>query len=108
MDAADVVGITDNALLRADDESRKMRLLFVTSFAMAISAFLGPRLVSSDYAIYASLLLDICWFFLLVAGLLAFKRRGFWLLIGLPLVLYWPVGLWLLASACHHNIKACP
>jgi hypothetical protein len=69
-----------------------MKPLLVMSFATALSAFFGPRLVNSDYAIYASLLLSICWVLLFATGLFEFKKRGLWLLLGLPLVLYWPLG----------------
>ena len=88
-----------------------MRWLFGISLAIALSAFSGPWLgtIHRDYLIYLSFLLTIVWGLLLAAGILKFRSRGLWLLIGLPLVAYWPVQFfWLWGLACAHNVNACP
>jgi hypothetical protein len=88
-----------------------MRWLLGISLAIALSAFLGPWLgtIHRDYLIYISFLLTMVWGLILTAGILKFRVRGFWLLIGLPLVAYWPVQFfWLWGLACAHSVSACP
>ena len=50
-----------------------------------------------DPSIYVSLLLASCWLVLFAVGLFKLKRRGLWLLIGLPAAAYWPLAFFVLA-----------
>jgi hypothetical protein len=62
------------------------------SLAVAALAFGLPWLTHfADRGL--SLLLHLAWFGLLVAALIRTGRRGLWLLLGAPLVLFWPVVL---------------
>lgn len=73
-----------------------MKPLLTASFLVAFAAFITPwagRFFSSpivDSAIYASVIMTVVWFTLLIPILLRFRKQGLWALIGLPFVLYWP------------------
>lgn len=86
----------------------KARLLI--SLAMALLAFLLPRILFSHtrIAVMVSFMLAACWIVVLIGGIVRFKKRGLWLLIGAPFALFWPVSLFLLVQACAHDVKACP
>lgn len=49
----------------------------------------------------------VVWCGLQTAALVLRGRRGLWLLLGLPIVLYWPIGFKLLEYACRHDVNAC-
>lgn len=87
-----------------------MKRLLGVSFVIAGWACFGPRILSrADPFAYGRmvLLFTICWFVLLSVALFRFGRRGLWLLIGLPFVLYWPLFVWMFAKACAENPKGC-
>lgn len=50
-----------------------------------------------------------CGFLLvLVVTLIRHRGRGLWVLLLLPLAVYWPLGFALLDWGCAHNLGACP
>jgi hypothetical protein len=84
---------------------RKMKWMLVLSLVVAIAAFSIPLPWTSSPnfspAFNVSICLAICWVLLLVAGVLKFRKRGLWLLFGMPFALAWPMWYVLLAAACH-------
>ena len=91
-----------------------MKPLFTATFSVAFAAFILPwigRFIPGsaiDLMVRVSLALTVAWFLLLAVGLFRFKKRGFWALVSLPLVIYWPYILSRLVSACAQNIHNCP
>ena len=82
----------------------KVIAAFLIQFAIALSAFLIPqRQVPLDYRgmLWVSLPLCVIWLALVAALSLRLKWKTLWMLIGTPLVLYWPI--WLL----FHQIPSC-
>jgi hypothetical protein len=71
-----------------------------------------PLIVSFNGDVGAILLrnlaLGVLWCALLAAAISSYRWRGLWLLVTVPLLLYWPIGFWLLERACRQNINACP
>ena len=47
-------------------------------------------------------------FALVIAAISWHRWRGLWLLVSVPLLVYWPFAFWLLVRACAQNINACP
>ncbi len=88
-----------------------MRRLFLISIALALSSCFAPRIlfhVDADISLWLGLFLGACWLVLFVVGLFKFRKRGLWLLFGLPFVLFWPYVIFMIVSGCAHDIKACP
>ena len=94
-----------------------MKTLFTMSFLVAVAAFVGPFIIGPwvfrnyggmDSATHVSFLLAMCWLVLLVVALLRLRRRGLWLLTGLPFAFYWPYVFLEIASNCAHNVRNCP
>jgi hypothetical protein len=92
-----------------------MRLLLALSLAIAIAAlfypfFLGSSFFDSsmDSATHVSLFLALCWLVVFAGGLVKFRMRGLWLVIGLPFAVYWPYVFFMIAWTCAHDVKACP
>jgi len=54
-----------------------------------------------------SVCLALFWLILVVVGLLRFKKRGLWLLIGVPIALFFPFSLVRIFWVCAHNPFAC-
>ena len=80
-------------------EPLRMKTLFTVSFLVAVLAFVGPFIIGSwvfrnyggmDSAAHVSFLLAMCWLVLLAVALFRFRKKGLWLLTGLPFALYWP------------------
>jgi hypothetical protein len=57
--------------------------------------------------LFWSYLLTALWFVALIFAVIRFKRRGLIVLIGAPIVLFWPIAFKLMEYACRHNVKAC-
>lgn len=83
-----------------------MKWMLVLSLVVALAAFLcpifffwtsSPKLLS---AFHVCLILATCWALLFIAGVLKFRKRGLWLLLGLPFALAWPAWYVLLVAAC--------
>jgi hypothetical protein len=92
-----------------------MRLLLALSLAIAFAAlfypfFLGSSFFDSsmDSATHVSLFLALCWLVVFAVGLVKFRMRGLWLVIGLPFAVYWPYVFFMIAWTCAHDVKACP
>jgi hypothetical protein len=56
----------------------------------------------------ASVFLALFWLIIVIVGLVKYKRRGLWLLIGTPIALYFPFALVMMLWACGHDRFACP
>jgi hypothetical protein len=84
--------------------------LLLISFSITVLSFGLPFLSIPlrDEAIKLSLVLAFAWIGLMIFGFFKYRWRALWLLLGAPLVGYWPFVLYSIASACAHNIKNCP
>src|SRR5436853_374115 len=69
---------------------------FVFSVILAFAAWVGPVRMPLDfpYMLWCSLPVAMVWCFTAAFAGLRFRKRAFWLLVGAPFALYWPV--WLL------------
>ncbi len=83
-----------------------MKPRFLISLTVALLALILFEWTRIGTAV--SLALSACWVVLFVAGLIKFKKRALWLLLGAPFALFWPISLFLMLQACAHNVKACP
>jgi hypothetical protein len=91
----------------------QFRASVVVSLLAAFSSCFGPHFFSPyttnfDRVIFASWCLSAFWALLLCRGLIAYHRRGLWLLIGAPLALYYPCLFLMWMRACRHDVNACP
>ena len=85
--------------------------LFLISLGLALLAVVMPMAVrpaNTDLAIRASAILAASWIAIVVYAFAKFKKRGFWFLLGTPLIVFWFFVLFLIAWGCAHNLKACP
>lgn len=76
---------------------------------VAIASPVLPALTSSvdaNWNIRLSYSLGVIWLVLLVVAFFRHRWRGIWLLIGLPIVLFWPLAFKLLEYACRHEESA--
>lgn len=82
---------------------------FYTSLAVAVlSASTGYVLPVSNYRfLRVSEALCVLWFVIVVVAIVRHGWRGALTLIGLPLVIWWPVGLRLLVWLCNAGYNAC-
>jgi predicted acyltransferase len=88
-----------------------MRRLLTMSLLLAGSSLVLPWAFPSNQratVVGVSFLLAIGWIIFFLWALTKLRIRGLWLLLGLPLISYWPFMLYLTARACAHDIKACP
>ncbi len=91
------------------ESGESIRTILITSLAVASIACLGPLLgVRENWMVRFSIALAVCWLLVFAVGLFKFRKRGLWLLTGLPLVLWWPYVFFMIVWACSHNVKACP
>jgi hypothetical protein len=89
----------------------KFRHLLGASIVTAVSGVFAPRYLAAPDVLLMlvwSLSLAAVWFAFLVAAAFWYKWRGLWLLVGAPLVFYWPIGFKMLEWACAQNVNACP
>jgi hypothetical protein len=77
----------------------------VLGAVLPLSSHYEPNLTRSWIA---SVCLALAWLILVVGGLVKFKKRGLWLLIGAPVALFGPFVVVELLWACAHNRFACP
>ena len=87
-------------------ENQKYWFVLTISVVIACSGWIVPSRMPIDYhsIVWTSLPLGIGWVVTLALSLWRFGRRGFWLLAGAPLALYWPV--WLLFNrfpSCYYS-----
>lgn len=82
-----------------------MRQMLGLSLVMAIAGFALPFPWMSPGAFgtlfKVSLLPAACRLIVFIASLVKFRTRGLWLVLGLPLALYWPVWYLQVMAACH-------
>ena len=89
---------------------------FATSLFIALMACFLPRLVPSAWdrvthinvGLLTSLAIGMIWAVFLVRALIRHGKKGLWLFVGLPLVLYWPFVLFMLGWSCGHDPHQCP
>jgi len=64
----------------------------------ALGWYLPQRRMPLDFHVmlWWSIPIACAWFLLLIVAALWLKRRAFWMLLGAPLALYWPI--WLLLN----------
>jgi hypothetical protein len=92
-------------------ETRKYWLALVGSLALAYLGGTAPSYrmpLDYDAMISRSIPLAVAWAVIVGFCLWRFKKRGLWLLLGVPMALYWPI--WLLFNhlpACYylHNCQ---
>jgi hypothetical protein len=73
------------------------RTWLIGSLVVAVLAWALPWLTHfADGGI--SILLLVLWFASIVAGLIRFRRRGLWLLLGAPAALFWVFAIFLVAD----------
>jgi hypothetical protein len=89
----------------------KFRALFFTSLGVAILTLVTPVLLKPgirDFAIELSALFALAWAAIVLYAFIKFKKRGFWFLLGTPLIFFWFFILFLIAWGCAHGVRACP
>jgi hypothetical protein len=72
------------------------RIFLVSSFLVALASLFSPRLgfpVDFDGIIYRSIPIACLWVILFVIGIVKFRRRSLWMLLGIHLALFWPAYL---------------
>jgi hypothetical protein len=75
-------------------------LLFsLGSLAVAVFAFAEPVVFFSQ-SIFLGVGLSALWVLLVIAGVVVYRQRGLWLLLGAPFALTWPVTLGLYVAGC--------
>ena len=87
-----------------------MKWLLGISLIVGIAALTGPWIFPANFdaATHVSVLLAIVWIVILAAGIHRFGKQGLWLLIGMPMALYWPVWFFIIVAACANNRNSCP
>lgn len=83
--------------------------LLILSLALATASLSARWVVPRPPAFLpVSLLLTLAWFLLLVASLRIHGRWGYWVLLGTPLALYWPIIFAWAIYACSFGNADCP
>ena len=84
-----VSGLIDR---RVELRNREFWLMLVVSLVMGVAAIWPIRSMPADYhaIFWRSFPIAGFWLLLLVAALFRHRKKALWLLLGLPLVLYWP------------------
>ena len=91
-------------------EDRAFWTIFAMAMAVAVASPAVPEMVRSvdaNWDMRVSYSLAAIWSLLEVIAVVRHRWRGPWLLIGLPIVLYWPIAFKLLEYQCRHNTNAC-
>jgi hypothetical protein len=89
----------------------KFWTMFIASIALAFASAVVPYLIDpNDSTLVMRLVFPFCvaWGVLVFIAMMRFKWRGLWLLLGAPLAFWWPILFAGIASACAHNVRACP
>jgi hypothetical protein len=82
--------------------------LYSSLLVAALSASTGYILPVSNYLfLHISEGLCVLWVAIVIASVVRQGGRGLLTLIGLPLVVWWPVGLRLLVWLCNHGYNTC-
>lgn len=91
-------------------KDRAFWLIFAAALTVAIASPVLPSLtksVDANWNLRFSYFLALIWVAIQVVAVVRHKRRGLWLLIGLPIVLWWPIVFRMMEYACRHNGNAC-
>jgi hypothetical protein len=88
--------------------TNKIQPLLVLSIAVAVTSVVLYAFRSDPQTWVASFCFAILWLILLVVALVKFKKRGLWVLLGAPFVLFFPFAVLSMLWACGHNRFACP
>lgn len=91
-------------------EDRGFWSIFAAAMAVALASAAVPQVIGSidaNWNIRVSYFCAAIWFALQTFAIVRHRLRGMWLMIGLPVVLYWPIAFKLLEYACRHNVNAC-
>jgi hypothetical protein len=91
-------------------EDRGFWTIFGAAAAIAITSAVLPPLVGSvdaSWNLRVSYWCTAVWFVFQIAAVVRHRWRGLGLLIGLPIVLFWPIAFQLLEYACRHDKNAC-
>jgi hypothetical protein len=78
--------------------------VLVALLAVIIPRDLGP---DADLMLKCNLALAVIWGIILLVGIFLYRWRALWLLLGAPLLVYWPVAFWLLERACEQDRNNC-
>jgi hypothetical protein len=92
-------------------EDRAFWTIFAVAMAVAVASPVVPDLIRSvdaNWNIRVSYSLAAIWSLLQAVAILRHRWRGLWLLIGLPIALYWPIAFKLLEYQCRQDATACP
>ena len=85
---------------------KRLAAVLITSLAVAVADGIFLVRAHSDPRAYnAGLMLAATWIFLLIYALARFGKRGLWLIVGAPPVLFWVYWLVALMWSCgvRHN-----
>lgn len=79
--------------------------------SIAVAAFSAVVPFAFQYESSLSLIASSCfallWLILLTIGLVKFKKRWLWLLIGAPIAFFFPLYLMMIILACAHDRFSC-
>jgi len=90
-------GIEYQQMRKGSGFSRLLTTSGVVALVTAVVPRFFPNMAEVTAAVWGWVILwGILWCVLVVAGIVWYRWRGLWLLVGLPLVLYWPWVFWLL------------
>ncbi len=82
--------------------------LLLLSLLVAGLGFLEPFLFMKEpHSVLPSFGFSGLWMLLFIFGLMAYRKRGLWLLLGAPFALIWPAMLGLFISGCAFGFD-CP
>jgi hypothetical protein len=87
---------------------KSFRALLVVSLAVAAIALAAPLLSGSVgfmTSLKASIFLALLWTIVVLFALIRYRKRGFWLLLGAPVALYWSFVFAWIAWNCAHDLK---
>jgi hypothetical protein len=87
---------------------KSFRALLVGSLVVAGIALAAPwmlRYAGFMTSLKASMLLALLWSIVVLFALLRYRKRGFWLLLGAPVALYWSFVFAWVAWNCSHDLK---
>ena len=80
-------------------------IIVVLATIVMMPGFVGNSNV--DDLLLWSYILAALWSAALIFAVVRFKWRGLILLVGVPIVLFWPIAFKLMEYECQHNVNAC-
>ena len=103
--------VTDVPVTPPIAEDRRFWSIFALAMAVAVASPVLPPLVGSvdaGWNVRWSYCLAAIWIVLQVVAIVRHRWRGPWLLLALPIVLWWPIGFRIWEHTCHQKANACP